>query len=430
MAREGQQSSTGRSPEAGDPAAAAPQRSHRFRRWPYVLGLVLVVIAGGVVAFVWAVEPPAPGSFYDLPATAHIGAPGTILRTSAVTTDLPGADVSKILYASTDRTGRPIAVSGIVVVPTGAAPPGGRPVVAWAHGTTGVVPRCAPSLLPDAGTGRIPLLRELVAQGAVVVATDYPGLGTPGIHPYLVGESEGRAVLDSVRAAESVGRGGSQVPVVLMGHSQGGHAVLFATQLARTYAPGLHLVGAVAMAPPTDLSELLAQDVHETAGVVLTALAVTGWTHTYPGLSPGDILEPGTGPVVAELSRGCVEDTGQGLVDLPGVLLLQHRFLSGNPATTPGWSGLFTANDPSPLEQPVPLLVAQGLSDKLVRPDTTIAFVQQACAAHARIALDTYPGVGHFAVRTAALPQSLAWIRARLGGAPEATGCTSSRIGG
>ena len=39
--------------------------------------------------------------------------------------------------------------------------------------------------------------------GYAIAATDYPGLGTPGPHPYLVGDSEARAVIDSVRAARS-----------------------------------------------------------------------------------------------------------------------------------------------------------------------------------------------------------------------------------
>jgi len=429
MARKRQRSLAEGPSDGSGSAVAATRGNHRGRRWLVVVGAGLLAAAAGVLAFVWAVEPANPGSFYDLPLAAHIGVPGSILRQVAVPTNLNGARVSKILYASTDRTDRPIVVSGVVVVPTGPVPPGGRPIIAWAHGTTGVASRCAPSLEPDAGIGRIPLLRDLVAEGVVVVATDYPGLGTPGTHPYLVGESEGRAVLDSVRAAETVDRGLSSAKVVLMGHSQGGHAVLFAAQLAQSYAPDLHLVGVVAMAPPTDLSELLAQDVHESAGVVLTALAITAWSHSYPNLSAGDILESGTRPFVDELSRGCVEDTGQGLVDLPGVLALQHRFLSRNPSTTPGWSEAFAANDPSPEAQLVPVLVAQGLSDPLVRPNTTIEFVKQACAHHAQIELDTYPGVGHFAVRTAALPQSLAWIRARLSGTPTVSGCVVAQIG-
>ncbi|HEY5164779.1 MAG TPA: alpha/beta fold hydrolase, partial [Acidimicrobiia bacterium] len=280
MARKRQRSLAEGPSDGSGSAVAATRGNHRGRRWLVVVGAGLLA-AAGVLAFVWAVEPANPGSFYDLPLAAHIGVPGSILRQVAVPTNLNGARVSKILYASTDRTNRPIVVSGVIVVPTGPVPPGGRPIIAWAHGTTGVASRCAPSLEPDAGIGRIPLLRDLVAEGVVVVATDYPGLGTPGTHPYLVGESEGRAVLDSVRAAETVDRGSSSAKVVLMGHSQGGHAVLFAAQLAQSYAPDLHLVGVVAMAPPTDLSELLAQDVHENAGVVLTALAITGWTHTY-----------------------------------------------------------------------------------------------------------------------------------------------------
>ena len=62
------------------------------------------------------------------------------------------------------------------------------------------MPDCAPSLYPDRA-GLIWNLGDMLSQGYIVVATDYPGLGTDGIHPYLIGESEGRAVLDLVRAA-------------------------------------------------------------------------------------------------------------------------------------------------------------------------------------------------------------------------------------
>ena len=92
---------------------------------------------------------------------------------------------------------------GRVLFPAGAAPAGGRDVIAWAHPTSGVVPTCAPSLMPDTA-GMIWGLSEMLARGYVVAATDYPGLGTPGVHPYLIGESEGRAVLDSVRAVRDL----------------------------------------------------------------------------------------------------------------------------------------------------------------------------------------------------------------------------------
>jgi hypothetical protein len=109
----------------------------------------------------------------------------------------------RILYRSTDPSGRPIPVSGAIYIPNGPAPAGGRNIIAWAHPTSGVVPPCAPSLMPDVG-GMMWNLGNMIAEGYIVVATDYPGLGTDGIHPYLIGESEARSVLDSVRAAREM----------------------------------------------------------------------------------------------------------------------------------------------------------------------------------------------------------------------------------
>ncbi len=68
---------------------------------------------------------------------------------------------------------------------SGAIPVGGRPIVAWAHPTSGLVPRCAPSLAIFLFR-QIQGLRDMVRRGYIVAATDYPGLGTPGQHPYLV----------------------------------------------------------------------------------------------------------------------------------------------------------------------------------------------------------------------------------------------------
>ena len=106
-----------------------------------------------------------------------------------------GARAYRILYWSTGLDGKRIEVSGVVIAPRGPQPPGGRPVVAWAHPTTGVVSRCAPSLARVVFAS-IQGLREMLDRGYVVAATDYPGLGTPEVHPYLVGTSEARAVLE------------------------------------------------------------------------------------------------------------------------------------------------------------------------------------------------------------------------------------------
>src|SRR6202008_2870433 len=139
----------------------------------------------------------------------------------------------------------------VIIIPRGTEPFGGRSIIAWAHPTSGIVPRCAPSLARVLFRS-IQGLPEMLARGYIVTATDYPGLGTAGPHPYLVGISEGRAVLDSVRAARSIGGTSTLSTFSVWGHSQGGQAALFTGILAESYAPELHLVGVAAAAPATD----------------------------------------------------------------------------------------------------------------------------------------------------------------------------------
>ena len=151
-------------------------------------------------------------------------------------------------------------------------------MIAWAHPTSGVVEACAPSLMPDV-SGMIWGLADMLRQGYVVVATDYPGLGVPGmIHPYLIGVSEGRAVLDSVRAARDLPDAGASNRFAVWGHSQGGHASLYTGELAASYAPDLKLVGVAAAAPATYLAELFDADKTSSDGKELTAMTIYSWS--------------------------------------------------------------------------------------------------------------------------------------------------------
>jgi hypothetical protein len=148
-------------------------------------------------------EAPAGDAFYEPPADLDAFENGDVIWAEVL--DAPdGVLAWKVLYRSESIGGDAIAVSGVVTAPDAPAPDGGRPVVTWAHGTTGTADQCAPS------RGGEPIdsvfeYRAAVDAGYVAVATDYEGLGTPGLHPYLVGESQGRGVLDVVRAARAIG---------------------------------------------------------------------------------------------------------------------------------------------------------------------------------------------------------------------------------
>jgi hypothetical protein len=125
----------------------------------------------------------AQGAFYEA-SEAEIanGPPGSVISDEPMRDSPPGGIAHRVLYRSTSPEGKPIAVSGVIIIPPGVAPAGGWPIVAWAHPTTGIVPRCAPSLAAFIFQ-QIAGSRPLTERGFAIAATDYPGLGTIGPHP-------------------------------------------------------------------------------------------------------------------------------------------------------------------------------------------------------------------------------------------------------
>lgn len=170
--------------------------------------------------------------------------------TAATTTPLTTFS-KKISYRMPSVNGGETIATAVVFVPKGTPPAGGWPIIAWAHGTTGVADICAPSGSDNLGLVD-PATAVLVQQGYMVVAPDYEGLGSDGIHPYLHLASEGRSLVYAVLAArENVSTAGSRW--MAYGHSQGGHAALGAAQYAHE-ATGLSYLGTVAVAPVSNLS--------------------------------------------------------------------------------------------------------------------------------------------------------------------------------
>src|SRR6202041_3552733 len=148
--------------------------------------------------------------------------------------------------------------------------------------------------------------RSFVRDAYVVAASDYPGLGTPQPHPYLVGTSEARAVIDSVRVAGSLPGAGGGKKFVVWGHSQGGHAALFTGLTAKTYAPELELLGVAAAAPATDLVTLMDDDINSVGGKNITAMTLWSWHRVYDA-PINNIVDPRAIPVMDRLAHECIE---------------------------------------------------------------------------------------------------------------------------
>lgn len=330
-------------------------------------------------------------------------APGTLLDEAPVTLD-GGVDARRIRYASVDVRGDASEVTGLVALPAGEAPAGGWPVVAVAHATTGVADDCAPSRDPrlaDVGAQLV----ALAALGYVAVATDYEGLGTDGPHPYLHGGSAARAVADSVRAARDlVPDAGSRWAVI--GHSQGGHAALFTAQDARAVAPELELVGAVAVAPVTDLAGLLTRP--GIGRALLAPLVAVGVVAANPDAEAADVVAPSAVDVVEAAAAGCsAERDGEAILRTDAPLV----------------AGYLEANTPGQAPASAPVLVLQGGRDPLTTPAATRAAVERLCAQGGVVALREYPRADHATVVAAGAADAARWLADRFAGVPAPSTC-------
>ncbi|MBN8998115.1 MAG: lipase, partial [Rhizobiales bacterium] len=265
----------------------------------------LIRAAATLLVCLVAAGAQAQTAFYEAAPAELPGLPGSIIRSERMAFGPIGGDAWRLLYRSTDPGRRPIVVSGVVVLPHGATPPGGRPIVAWGHPTTGVVPACAPSLAHFVFQ-QMSGLRQFIDVGYIVAATDYPGLGTPGPHPFLDGASEGRAVLDMIRATKAFLGPQAGSRAALWGHSQGGQAVLFAAELAPHYAPELDLAGVAAAAPATDLAALMHDDLGTGGGDNLLAMTLWSWSRLHD-LPLAGVVIPSAVPAMDALADICLE---------------------------------------------------------------------------------------------------------------------------
>jgi fermentation-respiration switch protein FrsA (DUF1100 family) len=344
---------------------------------------------------------PAGDAFYTPPAklpAAH-GAPIWWRRLSGQATLKGGGKNWLLLYRSTSLDGKRIGVSAVLTLPKGKAPKGGWPLVSWAHGTTGIADQCAPSRASVNGGYDHKLLQRWLKAGYAIVRTDYEGLGTPGPHPYLIGASEGRSVLDAALAARGAVPDISR-DVVLAGHSQGGQAVLFAASLAKRWAPSLKLKGTLAFAPVSHLSEQasLLRALNTTSLTPLASMILRGIDVAQPSLGVASLLTPQAAALYPQVDQRCLADLSKpdSFGALPTAQLIRA---DADP------SGLVAAlaakDDPEDLEIPKPLRIEQGTADTTVFPTFT-----QSTAAALHATYKTYAGLDHGAIVTSAKPEA------------------------
>jgi uncharacterized membrane protein HdeD (DUF308 family)/alpha-beta hydrolase superfamily lysophospholipase len=398
-------------------------------RWPVWLRAVgaavsLLVALGLLGTSAWIHRSSSESNaFYAAPSSVP-AKHGVLLRSEPFSRGVPDeARAWRILYTTTRDDGTPALASGIVLVSNG-APVGQRPVIAWAHGTTGFASKCAPSLLRDPfRAGAMPALGEVVSNGWVLVATDYVGLGTEGPHPYLIGGPVGRSVLDSVLAARQLDEVHLENRTVVWGHSQGGAAALWTGILAASYAPDANVIGVAALSPATQLPPIFDAAKDTLVGKIMGSYVISAYSAAYPDVSFNDYVRPGARLLARQTARRCLSGP-EALVSV-GTALGRELWFSRSPATGALGDRLVENIPAEPIR--APLLIGQGLADTLVLPTAQKRWVDERCRAGQRLEYRTYEGLDHLSIVLDAdsplVPDLIEWTQDRLEGKPQANGC-------
>ena len=372
--------------------------------------IVGVSLSGATTGSVLAAGLP---SFYSVPTQLPSGPPGTLMKAEQIAA--PGIDgtVYRVMYLSETELGRPVAVTGLIMVPTSPAPVGGYPVVTWGHGTNGMAPVCAPSLQPSSA---VPLQNQLLDKGWEVTASDYQGEGTPGIMPYLAGVSAARNMIDIVKAARELPVAHASSNYVIWGHSEGGQTAMFGLNIAASYAPELHLKGTVAGAPPSQFEAIYAFLTGSPYQFYLF-MAGAGFNVAYGNATAplSDIITPQGLALFPLLGQGCSDFLAQKLNPLH-----LASFVPKDPFTVPAWKPLLQANDPGNFTTPssAPVLIIQGGADEQIPVITTQLLKQHECSIGQGVERWIYPGQSHAGVIPVSMNDMVTWISDRFAGDP------------
>ncbi|UYP20394.1 lipase [Rhodococcus sp. Z13] len=353
-----------------------------------------------------------PGTAAADPVPRGAGTAGTVIAVRDLPAHLwiPGAaEAHRIEYRTEWRSGESTPATGAVFLPPGPPPEGGWPVVAWGHGTTGMGDDCAHTTAFPRGVRENAYLGHWLDAGYALVAADYPGLGSEGLHRYLDGPSAANSIVDLVRAAHTTGAPLSDRWVVL-GQSQGGHAALHTGAVATRRAPELDFRGTVATGAPANLEKAYLIGIPDFPDLGLQGLVsfssyiFAALREAYPDADVDSYLTPVGREIVDRAEEMCLLELEESVRGVKAGEVLAR------PLSQPPLPALLQDY----LSVPVtgydrPVLLAHGVKDAVVPLPLSAAHAAEMRAAGADVDYRVYDG-GHGSTMELSLPDVEAFI--------------------
>lgn len=361
------------------------------------------------------------------------GTPGELLEQESIATSLKGASAYRIRYVSQDVNGQATESTGLVIAPIEVV--NDRPVLTWCHGTTGLGDAACPSAQPDPARELtvyfsveatqsidygVPGLQRFLDDGWVVCATDYQGLGTPGMHQYVVNRTNARDAINIVHAARSM-QLGAGAEVGCIGWSQGGGAAAAVAELDAEDFGDLQVIGTVTMSPAVT-SIVMANPAGPAAAltdggtppdshlVMLLAGAAAGNQQ----LKLSDVFTPlGESIVNGAWNTQPVHHLNDTIARL---FRLQGPILDFKPGVMDAWKAAIEHGSAAQCKPVCPVLLCVDSFDggTVVPVQWQTAYANAITALGGDIETKTYPNDDHFSLPVSSIDDARAWLSERL----------------
>ncbi len=358
--------------------------------------------------------------------------PGSLLAQEEVDTAISGAQAWRVRYASRDVNDVAHESTGLVIAPKERGE--GRPVLTWCHGTTGLGDAACPSAQPDPARDLItyftpqatqqidygvPGLQGFIDHGWVVCATDYQGLGTAGMHQYLVNRTNARDAVNIAHAARKLDSGAGQT-LGSMGWSQGGGAAAAAAELDASDYGDLRLVGTVAMSPA---AAVIAVDSPSGPAAALANASVPPDSHLVMMLAGTQAANPSrlTLPeVFTPLGEDIIETAWNNqpvhhLNDtIARLFRLKGPVLQTKPANFDAWRAAITAGSAATRKPVAPILLCIDSFDggTVVPVEWQNGYAHRVTALGGSVEIRDYPRDDHFSLPQSCVADARTWLTA------------------
>ncbi|MBO2455896.1 lipase [Actinomadura barringtoniae] len=399
---------------------------------PLLLAMALLVTMGTVAvsavnarAAAPSADPGPPGDdFYTPPSPLPAGKPGDVIRARPAKAGPPTArglaDAWQVMYLSTNALDKPVAVTGIILVPKN-VDRAKAPIVGFGPGTSGPAFRCAPSKFIDQGAFyEQSALNEMLTKGYAVAVTDYEGYHKDPKTTYVV-KSMGYNVIDSVRAAQRLTETGlsKDAKVAFRGYSQGGAATVWAGQQQPQYAPELSLVGIASGGVPSDLAAVgAALEGEKPFGFLLFSLL--GMDNAYPELKLDSYLNDTGRTMFADFKNNAC--TLELLLGYQGKTVADYA--SPSPYTNEAWLNRVAENTPGSDPIKVPLFHYHSTSDEIVAFQQDKELNDAYCKLGVQVTWKTWDKLSHITMINRAAPDVMAFLADRFAGKPATSNCS------